>query len=390
MAKPKKSKSGIWILNVCFGRRRITITLGKTALALANLFAANLDLLISHRKHQPAEPIPASIQIWLESLSDRHKEQLGEVGLVDASNFSLTVDDLITLFLKEYNQRDDVAPSTKRQFKTCMRRFPPSLKTKLISEVSPKKKHYRNNAKPVFGNETKKQMIAVVSWQREHYALSSWSRANGRLREIGVWAVANGICDYNPFSLLPVPDQTNDERNTHVEAGWILDAMSQCTHPDTRLLFALGRFAGCRLLSEARTLKPDHIDWENSTLRVFDSKKLKFRSMPLFDEIREELERHGKEVAWGRYVLSDWTLGKTDANATKHMKKAVQRTEHQQWEKVTQNLRSSCENELLNAGFDERLVTKWMGHTIKVSRKHYQNETNADRARAVKTLANKK
>ncbi|MEM7454030.1 MAG: tyrosine-type recombinase/integrase [Planctomycetota bacterium] len=49
------------------------------------------------------------------------------------------------------------------------------------------------------------------------------------------------------------------------------------------------------------------------------------------------------------------------------------------------NLRSSCENDLLNAGFDERQVTAWLGHTVEISRQHYQHETDSDRQAAART-----
>lgn len=385
MAKPKKTKSGIFTLAVCFQQQRVTLTLGTIENHEAQLFAANMRSLTSLRRHQSTSQLPLALQSWIQTLTVRHRQQLSRIQLIDEFNSALTVDKLIDAFQQDYDQRDDIIGSTKTQFRSAMKRIPAMLKERLVSEIEPQRKHYRTNSQPVFTAEAKKMFCHVESWQREHYAKASWSRANGRLREVGVWAVRNGICDYNPFSELSSPGEVNAERNQHIEIDWVLDAMEQASDPDTRLLFVLGRFAGFRLLSEARTLKPGHIDWDNSTLRVFDSKKKEFRSMPLFDRVRKELLRHRDAAGWpGRFVLTGRTLNHSDSNATTLMKRSLKKTEHDQWPKFNQNLRSSCENDWLNTpGFTEAMVTRWIGHTIAVSRKHYQNETNSDRQRAV-------
>lgn len=348
-------------------------------------FAANMEFLVSHRKRD-ATMFPANIESWIQSLSGRHREQLGELGLIGRFDSSLTVQQLIDAFLEEYEAKpnDEIRESTKRQFRSAMEnRIPRRLLDKRLIDLEPKREHHRPNAEAVFSKEAKAIFKDCESWQRNHYAKSSWSRANGRIREIGVWAVKNGICDYNPFTLLPKPGETNPDRNVYVEQVWVDDAMDMCIDADTRLVFALGRYAGFRLPSESRTLKWEHVDFKKSKLRVFDSKKRQFREMPLFDRIRDELLKHRESVEPGRFVLSERTRTCSDANNFSLMKEAIARTEHSQWEKLRQNLRASCENDLLNQGFDERLVTVWLGHTVKISRMHYQKQTDADLINAV-------
>lgn len=390
MRKPVRSKTGIWTLVVSHDHQRRNLTLGKVDASAATHFAANIDALISHRRLHP-HGIPPILESWVRSISPRHREQLGEIRVLDSFDASLTVDQLIEAFLKEYESRpdDEIRQTTKRQFRSAMtHRIPPVLKEAFVSDIAPRREHSMIHAKPVFSSETKALFRTVESWQREHFSKSTWSRANGRLREIGVWAVDHGIVEYNPFTLLKKPGETNPDRNVYVEREWVLDAMDQSIDPDTRLCFALGRFAGLRLPSEARSMKWSHIDWKRKQMKVLDSKKREFRTMPLFDLIETELLRV-QEGATGRWVLSDRFRSNTDANNYSLMKEAVARTEFEPWEKLRQNLRASCENDLLAAGFDERQVIQWLGHTVSTSRKHYQKTTDAEFLSAVETESNR-
>ncbi len=105
--------------------------------------------------------------------------------------------------------------------------------------------------------------------------------------------------------------------------------------------------------------------------------------MPLFDPIRSELLLHQQNVNWNRFVLSDRTRHTSIANQYNHMMDAIRRTEFEPWKRLRQNLRASCENDLLAAGFDERLVTNWLGHTISISRQHYQSLSDSDYQAAI-------
>ena len=383
MAKPRKSDNGTYQLTVNFKRKRCTLTIGKVRDSEAHLFAANVDCFIQHRKHRGRLPVSPIVDGWIQTLSRTHREQLSNIGLLNDGDLDLTVGELIKKFLKDYDTRQ-LRPSTKIQFRTVMEhRIPESLKSKKVSNIEPKRECYRPNATPVFSADTKALFLSVESWQREHYAKSSWSRANGRLREVGVWAVANGICDYNPFSLARSPGEVNPERNVYVEKELVENAISNCNDADTRLSFVLGRFAAFRLPSEALTLQWSHIDFVRRQLQILDSKKLEFRVMPLFDRLYDELIGLRALSPDGRYVFSQRFRKSSNSNNFILMKKAIKRAGIIRWPRMRQNLRASCENDFLNSGFDERVVTQWVGHTVQISRKHYQKSVDDDYIRAV-------
>lgn len=370
---------------VSFNRKRRNLTLGKVDRIEAYQFAANIEVLVSHRKQNPTS-IPPSLESWVGSLSDRHRVQLGEIELLSRFDCTMTVAQLVEAFLLEYESRpdDQVRASTKKQFRSAMdNRILPKLGAVKVLQLEPKREHHRINAKPIFSEEAKAICRNLESWQRNHFSRSTWSRANGRIREIGVWAVENGICDYNPFTLLPKPGETNPERNVFVEREWVDDAMDMCLDSDTRLVFALGRYAGFRLPSEARTLKWRDVDFDKLQIRVLDSKKREYRTMPLFDRIGRELRLHREKTDSSRFVLTERFRHQSDSNNFGLMKEAINRAGVTQWVRLRQNLRSSFENDLLNHGCDERLVTLWLGHTIKVSRKHYQKMSDNDYIREV-------
>ena len=379
MAKPRENNNN-YTLQVNFGRRRKTLTLGHVSKQDANLFAANIDKLVSHKKRYDTTPI--ELESWIGSLSQTHRQQLSDLNLIDKFDSSLTVGGLIDAFLADY-RNSGKTPLTVKQFETAMRvRVPRKLKQQLVSFLSPQPLSSKPNAEAIFSDQAKAIFRDAESWQRNHYAKSTWSRTNGRLREVGSWAIGRGICDHNLFALMPRPGEVNADRNQHVEHETVIDVMDFCLDSDTRLVFALGRFAGLRLPSEARTIKRSDVDFEKRQLRILDSKKKEYRTMPLFDEVQSAIEHHLASTPPSRWLMSDRFRGSSDANNYGLMHEAVCRSPHQPWVKLRQNLRSSCENDLLQI-FEERLVTLWLGHTIKVSRRHYQKQKDSDILRAV-------
>ena len=51
--------------------------------------------------------------------------------------------------------------------------------------------------------------------------------------------------------------------------------------------------------------------------------------------------------------------------------------------KLFQNLRSSRSSELITQGFPAYVVTSWLGHSVKVANKHYNQVTDDHFRRAV-------
>jgi integrase len=143
---------------------------------------------------------------------------------------------------------------------------------------------------------------------------------------------------------------------------------------------------GLRVPSEVCALKWEHIDWDNDRIHSPCPKTEHYvgkeiRPMPLFPEIRRELE------AWRimapmdqEFVLKPLVGPKT--NLRTGLIKILKRAGIKPWPKLFQNLRSTRATELRDR-FPTHVVAAWLGHTVKVADAHYNQVTDEHFRRAV-------
>lgn len=383
MPKPRRKANGTWTLVVQFSNRRRNLTLGKLPKREIDHFVRNVQMLVEHGKHG-GKSLPPQLMAWVGDLNERHKEQLSDLGLFDYSAVG-TVGELMDAYLAQYEQ-SSLADSTKKKVRSTINNRVGRLRFVKLSNVEPVLRSVRVNADPVFPPGAQKILTDFNSWQRNHYAPATWTRDNKLFSSVGIWAVSQGICDHNPFGELPTASMVNDERNAYIPVESVLDAMNACLSPDIRVTLALGRFAGFRTCSEVRTLKWSMVDASAGTLTLIDSKKKRPRVMPLFENIAQELERQRVFTGDTRFVASSAMRGSSSAANYRKIVDAISRSGQDVWPRARQNLRASCENDLL-ALFEERQVTAWIGHTVKVSRDHYQKQRPSDYRDAIKAAA---
>ena len=385
MAKPRQKPNGTWTLVVNHAGQRKNLTLGKLPKSQIDLFCRNVELIAEHVKFG-GKVLPASLQAWISDLSERHKIQLGELGFFDYRKAGMTVGELFKKYVDEFENRSDISSSTKKKVRSTIRNRVHKLKKIRLDVLEPTLRSVNMNADPIWSEEALQLFTSFNMWQRNHCAPATWTRDNKLLSSIGIWAVKRGFCSHNPFSPLPTASMVNDERNQYLIAEMVLDAMDSCFSPDVRLTLALGRFAGLRTCSEVRTMKWSHVDESAGKLTIIDSKKKKPRVMPLFENVAGELERQRAITGNTRWVASEEMRSTSSAANYQLVRDAIVRSGQTPWERVRQNLRTSCENDLLDL-FDERLVTQWLGHTITVSRDHYQKLRPGDYHKAIELLA---
>jgi integrase len=171
-----------------------------------------------------------------------------------------------------------------------------------------------------------------------------------------------------------------------VTAQRVLDA---CPNAHWRAIFALARYGGMRIPSEIVRLRWADIDWTNGRI-VVNCKKTdghegkELRVTPLFPEVRRELEAWRAEAPKDReFVLKAAISPKT--NLRTGLEKILKRARIKQWPKLFQNLRSTRSTELIDQGFPPHVVAAWLGHSVKVAAKHYNQVTDEHFRRAAGT-----
>ena len=385
MAKPARQTNGTWTLCVQFEGKRRNLTIGRVSAREAETFAHYVGDLVEYAKFGDRS-LPPRLHAWLLDLGQKHKSQLSEIGLFEYHDGGLTIAELLDKYLEDYESRSDVAKSTIRKVRSTIKNRVYRLAGVDLKTVEPYQRNLRKNAEPQWSDEAKKLLTDFNSWQRNHFSVATWTRDNKLLSSVGIWAVKHGYCDYNPFSILPTGSMVNEERNQYLTREMVLDAMDSTLSPDIRLTLAMGRFAGLRTCSEVRTMKWSHVNPLAGTLTIIDSKTKKPRIMPLFDDIREELDRQREFTGETRWVASSEMRSTSSAANFDQCRDAVIRSGQVPWHRLRQNLRASCENDLLEL-FDERLVTEWVGHSVRVSREHYQKLRPSDYLNAIAKAA---
>ena len=364
-----------------FNGRRRNLTLGRMPKSDINHFSHNVHRLLEHVRHG-GKTLPPDLLAWISQLNATHMRQLGELELFDYRRVGMTVGELLDAYQRDYNRRTDVMPSTKKRIGQTIENRSSRLRKHALDVLEPVKKSILPGAEPIWSDESLRILTDFNSWQRNHYAQSTWTRDNKLFSSIGLWAVKRGICSHNPFSKLPTASMVNEERNHTITIEMALDAMEACQSPDIRLTIAMGRFAGMRTCSEVRTMKWEHVKVDENRLIIIDSKKRTPREMPLFETVAQELERQRAITGHTRFVASEEMRSTSSAANYTRIKEAVIRSGQTPWERLRHNLRASCENDWL-AVFDERLVTAWIGHTVQVSRDHYQKARPEDFRQAI-------
>lgn len=158
----------------------------------------------------------------------------------------------------------------------------------------------------------------------------------------------------------------------------------------------MSRFGGLRCPSEHLSLRWRHVNWKEHKIKV-ESPKTEHheggesRVVPIFPELRAYLEdafKLAKEeaaAAGGPLSLDAYVITRyrdTNQNLRTQLGRYVEKAGLEPWPKLFQNLRATRATELVNDGWPEYKVCKWLGHTEKVAKNHYWQVTDDDYRRA--------
>ncbi|MSR60041.1 MAG: integrase [Planctomycetaceae bacterium] len=338
------------------GKRR-TIRLGKVPQHAAQAIKARVEQLVGAK--MTGHAVEADTARWVAKLEPAMADKLAAVGLIPKREAIATV--TLEAFLSEYIRSRESKPLTvvnlRRAADLLTEHFGEGLPlTEITPGLATGWRDWLRTAKP-----TGKGM--GVNTARRHI---------GRARQFCAAAVRRKLIPANPFAELVsslVANRSRDRFITHDEAQAVLDA---CPNAEWRLLFALARFGGLRIPSEAFGLRWQDIDWERNRITVNSPKTEHHagkdcRVIPIFPELRPHLEAAFDAAPDGAVCCIS---GIGSANPGTHMKRIIRKAGLTPWGKLFHNLRASRETELTET-YPIQTVVAWLGNSPAVALRHY-------------------
>ena len=371
MASVNKDSKGWRVEFTIPGQKRRPLRLGKKINEKATQeIGRHIERIVESKK--TGLPLAGETEKWLHGVPNHLRQRLVSLGLiVDAGR---RMSRSLGGFLDEYVEgRTDAKPGTIDNIKVARRWL---------------EKYFgmdRDMATITLGEaDAYRRWLVATGKQAENTV----RRLCGRAKQFFRAAIRQRLITENPFADMKhlIVTGSPTDRVRKISDATAQKVLAACPDSHWRVIFALARYGGLRVPSEACGLRWQHIDWENGSILVpcpktehHDGKD--FRLMPLFPEIRQELEAWRREAPKDReFVLKPLIGPKT--NLRTGLIKILKRAGIKPWPKLYQNLRSTRSTELIDQGFPAHVVAAWLGHTVKVANAHYNQVTDEHFRRA--------
>ncbi len=218
-------------------------------------------------------------------------------------------------------------------------------------------------------------------------------RQCGRAKQVFRNALRRRLITENPFGdMRGIQVMGNPDNQVFVDRSLIIQAIDACDSAEWRLIIALARFAGLRMNSEIRFFRWADVDWDGGRMRITSPKTERlpggaWRDVPIFPDLRPYLEDARNEASPGQeFVIGTDGYRAEKANLRTQFLRILAKANVTPWQGLFQNLRSTCETELLKI-HPEWKVNRWIGHSKSVARKHYYQMQASDFLEASRVAA---
>lgn len=348
--------------------KRHSVRLGKASQKTAESAKVRVEALLGAKL--TGLPIDQDTATWVAQQVDPIlRRRLAAAGLLPET---IILDDqqrdesTLAGFLRSYiDGRGRIKPNTKRNFdqsfKYLTRHFGPSRRLADISAGD--------------ADQWREAMLA------DGLSEATISREVKRARQFFRAAMRRKLIAENPFVDLPSPAQVNETRQFFVSRDMADAVLQACPDNEWRLIFALARYGGLRMPSEALALTWSDIDWERERMTIRSPKTAHHKSggvrqVPIFPELRPHLD-----AVWfepdreGQFVISRYR--DANQNMRTQLNRIIRRAGLEPWPKTFQNCRSTRETELA-ADYPLHVVVAWIGNSAAVAQAHYLQVTDAD------------
>lgn len=333
------------------GKRR-PLRLGKVDRKTADSIRVHIErLLVGSSSRQP---VPRETAEWVGGIGDDLHAKLAAAGLV-APRQNRTLAAWLDGYLEE---RSDLKPRTLTTLRVT--------REKLTA--------FFGDAQPMRGITREQASAWRAKMTADGLAVATVRLYSGNARQFFGEAARRGVVDANVFDHLQAGTTAskNDRYVTADEAGRVL---AEITDPTVKLLFALARYAALRIPSEARPLTWGDVDWHRGRLKVTSPKTERHegkerREVPITPRLAAVLQAAYDAAAEGATTILPETRGMEYVR--NRVLAAIEAAGVRPWEDLFRTLRSSCEKEWAMT-FPQYAVSRWVGHSITVSGKHYAN-----------------
>jgi integrase len=366
------SNGGKRILFVAPDGKRKTVRLGKCSRHDAEAIKYRVKNLLS-ALIQGNEPSRDDAE-WLGRIGSPLRKKLVRVGLVKPT-------------------KADIVPNTSDWLDGYI---------KGRTDIKPRTINLLENAKKSFlsfwgGEKLLTEFTAQDAFNFRVYLLSKkLAEATVRARCKKIKQVFNAAkkkrhIESNPFDEVPTADRTDATRQRYIDQSTIEKVIEACPDHQWRLIFALARYGGIRIPSELVLLTWDDILWDKKRFIVHSPKTehiegKESRVVPLFPKLEPYLVEAFERAEPGESRIIT-IYDEKNANLRTQAHRIIKKAGLEPWPKTFQNLRSSCETELCDI-HPETVVTKWIGNSVTVAKKHYLQLTEEHFARAVNVAQN--
>jgi len=331
-----------------------TITLGKVQMRYAESVKVKVEDLVTSSIHHHA-PRDETAR-WLTALDDRLYEKLARVGLVQPRQ-SVTIGGWLKRYLAE--RKAELKPESARK----------------LGQTRDKLLAFFDADVPLRSITTQQ----AAEW-RQHLQGQKLSEAAvkthcGNAKTMVAEAVRRKLIDENPFAYLR-SGATASRYSRYVEPDEIERVIEACPNAEWRILFGLARYAGLRIPSESHLLTWADVDFERCRLTVRSPKTEHHsgheqRILPITPKLMKLLQERFDECPEGEERVV--RVGGKGGGMTRPARRIIRRASVEPWERLWQTLRQSCEKEWA-MHLPQYAVSRWIGHSITVSGKHYANE----------------
>jgi integrase len=342
-----------------FDGKRKSIWLGKVDEDFVDEFKLRVERLL--KASHECRPLDTVTQAWLDSLEPKFRKKLGDRALVIEHPVT-TIAQLCDYCIK---QSEGAAPRTLQKLvdtkANLVARFGDQ---RTIYQLSPGDADEWRRWLALHGRRPKPGPLAETTVSKRVQQARSFFLAAVRKR----WLASN------PFDGVRVNASTPSDRLRYIKRDTIAKLM-EAADPEMRLLIGLARYMGLRTPSETSPLQWGWINWEEGHLRVLDSKRRKhadkkWRFPPLFPEVQQLLwDAYNSPNADPVYIVKP--TGVTDTALRNRLERLCLRCGIMPWPKIWQNLRSTRETELVDAGIPIHVVCAWIGNSPAIALKHY-------------------